>query len=486
LPPADRTDSAPDQSRLLALAADVGRALTTSRTLAGMLRVCAEAMVAHLDSAFARVWTLDEAAGVLVLWASAGMYTHLDGPHGRVPVGQYKIGLIAQERTPHLTNAVVGDPRVSDQEWAVREGMVTFAGYPLVVEDLLVGVTALFARHVLSDLTLQALGSVADQIAVGIDRVRSEEALRQSEARYRAVFEVLAEGITVQDATGLWQEANSSAERILTLSREQMAGRTSADPRWGTVYEDGALLPGEAHPLMVALRTGQPVRDMLMGIHRPDGTFAWLSANAELIVAPETGEATGVVTSFFDITTQRQAEAMRVAAKAQQRTLLRDVLASVTEGKLLLPNSPAHLPAPLKPVGGPIPLTREGGPRALRLRAREAAQDAGHSEERRYDLLTAVREAGMNAIVHGGGGTGRVSFGKDGTVQVRVEDHGKGIAMENLPRATLSRGFTTAGTLGHGLKLMLETADRLSLLTGPGGTTLVLEQERERPLPSWM
>jgi GAF domain-containing protein len=127
LPPADRTDSAPDQSRLLALAADVGRALTTSRTLAGMLRVCAEAMVAHLDSAFARVWTLDEAAGVLVLWASAGMYTHLDGPHGRVPVGQYKIGLIAQERTPHLTNAVVGDPRVSDQEWAVREGMVTFA-----------------------------------------------------------------------------------------------------------------------------------------------------------------------------------------------------------------------------------------------------------------------------------------------------------------------------------------------------------------------
>ena len=67
---------------------------------------------------------------VLELRASAGMYTHLDGAHARVPVGQFKIGPIAQERRPHLTNAVLGDPRVPDQDWAEREGMVAFAGYP--------------------------------------------------------------------------------------------------------------------------------------------------------------------------------------------------------------------------------------------------------------------------------------------------------------------------------------------------------------------
>ena len=105
---------------------------------------------------------------------------------------------------------------------------------------------------------------------------------------------------------------------------------------------------------------------------------------------------------------------------------------------------------------------------------------------RQYDLMTAASEAGMNAIVHAGGGTAQVSASPGGTVQVRVEDHGTGITMENLPRAALARGFSTKATLGHGLKMMLETADRLFLLTGPAGTTLVLEQERVAPTPAWL
>ena len=76
--------------------------------------------------------------------ASAGLYTHLNGAHGRVPVGQFKIGRIARDRKPHLTNSVVGDPEVSDQEWARREGMVAFAGHPLIVGERVVGVMAMY------------------------------------------------------------------------------------------------------------------------------------------------------------------------------------------------------------------------------------------------------------------------------------------------------------------------------------------------------
>ncbi len=164
-----------ERTRLAELNADIGQALTQSDTLEDMLHCCAETMVQHLDASFARIWTLNPDTNILELQASAGLYTHLDGPHSRVPVGQFKIGLIAQERQPHLTNAVVGDPRVSDQEWARREGMVAFAGYPLLVEDQIIGVIALFARHCLSEATIQVLAAVADSVALGIERKQGEQ-----------------------------------------------------------------------------------------------------------------------------------------------------------------------------------------------------------------------------------------------------------------------------------------------------------------------
>ena len=82
--------------------------------LAKSLHGCCELLVRHLDASFARIWVLDEAENVLVLRASAGLYTHLDGPHGRVPVGQFKIGRIAQSRRAHLTNDVAHDPNISE------------------------------------------------------------------------------------------------------------------------------------------------------------------------------------------------------------------------------------------------------------------------------------------------------------------------------------------------------------------------------------
>ncbi len=183
---------------------------------------------------------------------------------------------------------------------------------------------------------------------------------------------------------------------------------------------------------------------------------------------------------------REKAEAEKEAAQARTRAFLRDVLASVTNSKLVLVDTSDQLPPSFAPVGELISLSREAGLRELRQRTKQVALAAGHSEERQHDLLTAVSESGMNAIVHGDGGTGQVLVGTDGTVQVRVEDHGLGISMENLPKATLSRGFSTKATLGHGLKMMLETTDRLYLLTGPGGTTVVLEQSRERPAPAWL
>jgi PAS domain S-box-containing protein len=179
-----------ERASLAAFQADVGVVLTHEGALPKMLSRCCDVLVQHLDGAFARIWTLNANEGVLELQASAGMYTHLDGPHSRVPVGQFKIGKIAQQREPVLTNQVVGDARIHDQEWAQREGMVAFAGYPLLVENRLVGVVAMFARHELSEASLQAMGLVASGIAVAIEQKQQAMELRKlaadlSEADHR-------------------------------------------------------------------------------------------------------------------------------------------------------------------------------------------------------------------------------------------------------------------------------------------------------------
>jgi len=99
------------------------------------------------------------------------------------------------------------------------------------------------------------------------------------------------------------------------------------------------------------------------------------------------------------------------------------------------------------------------------------------------DTVPAVGEAGMDAVAHGGGrGLGHVHPDTD-TVQVWVSDWGSGIAAECLAQAALWRGHSTARSFGHGSWLMLNTLDRVRLLTGPTGTTLVLEQGR---IPDWL
>jgi serine phosphatase RsbU (regulator of sigma subunit) len=185
------------------LSAAVGMALTSTAPLEEQLATCAQALVDHLDVAFARIWTLDDPRTELVLQASAGLYTHLDGPHGRVPVGRYKIGLIAARQQPHLTNDVGGDPEVSDPEWAAREGMVAFAGYPLILGGRCVGVLALFSRRRLPQSTLEALAAVADAIAVGIQQRRAAAQLARQARQMRSLASTAAQVNTADGLEGI-------------------------------------------------------------------------------------------------------------------------------------------------------------------------------------------------------------------------------------------------------------------------------------------
>uniref|UniRef100_UPI0011812C91 PAS domain S-box protein n=1 Tax=Nitrospira cf. moscoviensis SBR1015 TaxID=96242 RepID=UPI0011812C91 len=141
------------------------------------------------------------------------------------------------------------------------------------------------------------------------DRKRMEEALRDSEERHRSVVAAMAEGVVIQDGRGVIRACNASACRILGLTEDQILGRTSLDPQWKTIHEDGSPFPGETHPIVRTLRTGRPCEHVVMGVYRPDGSIVWISINTQPIASGSDRPLLGVVASFRDITGQRQQEA---------------------------------------------------------------------------------------------------------------------------------------------------------------------------------
>ena len=218
-----------ERLRLMSFVNDVGVAINEGNTIREILQQCAESVVHNLDAAFARIWTLNEKEHVLELQASAGMYTHIDGSHSRIPVGKFKIGLIAQERIPHLTNNFINDPHISDKDWAKREGIIAFAGYPLIVKEHLVGVVAMFSHKPLTEFTQRALASAADLIALGIDRKCAEVARRVSENRYRRLVENLPQKIFHKDRNSVYVSCNEIYARDLKIRPEEIFGKTDYD-----------------------------------------------------------------------------------------------------------------------------------------------------------------------------------------------------------------------------------------------------------------
>ena len=113
------------------------------------------------------------------------------------------------------------------------------------------------------------------------NRKQVEDALRESEEKHRTLFETMSQGVVYQNAEGIITDANPAAERILGLSLNQLQGKTSMDPRWKTIHEDGSDFPGETHPISVVLRTGKTVKNVIQGVFHPDKKeYRWISINA--------------------------------------------------------------------------------------------------------------------------------------------------------------------------------------------------------------
>jgi two-component system, cell cycle sensor histidine kinase and response regulator CckA len=108
-----------------------------------------------------------------------------------------------------------------------------------------------------------------------------DTALRESGEKHRTLFENMSQGVFYQDAGGEIFDANPAALDMFGLTREELLSRTSENEQWAVVREDGSFLPPDEHPSMAAMKTGDNVRDVVLGVFNPrlEG-MVWMIVNA--------------------------------------------------------------------------------------------------------------------------------------------------------------------------------------------------------------
>ncbi len=307
-----------ERARQSALRSDIGTALTQGGDLSEMLQRCSEALVEHLDAAFVRIWTLNPDQNLLELQASAGMSVHTSGTHAKIPAGGFKIDLIAANRTPYLSNNLQNDLRNRTWEWARREGMVAFAGYPLVVEDRLAGVMAIFAKHPLSQNTCDFLSSVADQVALGIERKRAAEALLKSEQRLQMALE--------GSALGLWDWNMSTGATYFDAQWKKMLGYEEKEIENSYQSFERLIhlqdLPKVMEELGACLQGRTGIFEAEFRMRSKSGEWKWILSHGKVFERDESGLPVRMTGTHKDITQRKQVEeTLRLQLKRERLAL---------------------------------------------------------------------------------------------------------------------------------------------------------------------
>jgi anti-sigma regulatory factor (Ser/Thr protein kinase) len=294
-------------------------------------------------------------------------------------------------------------------------------------------------------------------------REREQEALKETERRYRHLFDNSTAGLVVFRAERdpdadyvdlVIVDLNPTQARRTQRTREDLAGRRMSqgdggDARLHAYYD---LVAG-------AMAFGQPSQREL---YLPDEEVY------EQLTAYPAGRDLWAITAE-DVTDVRRAE---VALRQQEEDIRQayvDVLDAVTGGKLILLTDES--------LGEPLSDSLALDAPAQMAEARHQVVEAAASRYPgidRYNLISPVCEALENALKHAHGGTYQV-FARNGCVQVAITDRGPGIDFRMLPKATLVPGFSTAASLGMGFTIMLQLCERVLLSTRPGRTRVVLE-----------
>lgn len=342
------------QSRLAVLRAESSAALSKTVELQSMLQRCTEVLVQQLDVTYARIWTLNDAEGILELQASAGLEARADGPHSRIEVGELQIGRIAQNRRPYLTNDAAKDSALGEMEVTRREDLVSFAGFPLLVDDRVVGVLALTAHRPLNQQEFEDLRLISENVAQCIERKQVEESLRKSATRYRVLTEVSPQIVWLGTADGQMVYFNHKWYEYTQLSREQSLGEGWLQ----VIHPDHRQWIQSVW--LEAVQSHQPYEMEVPIRHGAEGAYRWYLVRG-LSIRNSAGKVVQWIGVATDIHDRKLAEeAVRDAARCQDELYQKLREADRRKDEFLA--TLAHeLRNPLAPIRNALQILRIGG-----------------------------------------------------------------------------------------------------------------------------
>lgn len=307
-----------EQSMLATLRADLGLILGQRNALPIILQKCVSTLIEHLGTALVRIWIYNETTQMLELQAEAGSGLSFTQRYEQVPLGHNLIGWAAQRMHPYLTNDLPNDPNVTQHAWIKSEGIVAFAGYPLLMEERVIGIMAIFSRQLLSQATFDNLGGIADAVAQLIERKRAEEALALSEERLRLALDGAQDGVWDWDACTGKTTLNQQWLNMLGYVEDEIP---SGKDSWTTLIHpddiDHVTAALEAHII------GQsPIFEAEWRFRTKDGQWRWVLNRGQAVIRDEDGYPLRITGTCKDISERKQIELALQQSEARNRAIL--------------------------------------------------------------------------------------------------------------------------------------------------------------------
>ncbi|VXD11129.1 Two-component system sensory histidine kinase [Planktothrix serta PCC 8927] len=245
---------------------------------------------------------------------------------------------------------------------------------PLVCRRAIVGFLrfdSIHSSYTWSSDSIALLKMVGEMFSNAIERKQTEEFLRQTEAKYRSIFENAAEGICQTTLEGRYISANPALAKILGYESPENLLQTMTD-----ISHQLYVNPNRRAEFIAAIQANHSVSGFESQVYRQDKSIIWISENARA-VRDQTGQLLCFEGTVEDITESKQAaEALKQAKE--------EAVAANRAKSTFLANMSHELRTPLNAIIGYSEiLTEEAG-------------DSGYSDI--VPDLDRIRTAGRNLL----------------------------------------------------------------------------------------